>query len=313
MAGIGRKINRVTIGKMYKKNSVSNPSVTVIMSVKNAEARIESTMISILSQKDVNLEMIVVNDGSTDSTARIVDRLRRDDNRIKLISRENKGLTISLIEGCELAQGEFLARHDANDHSLPGRLSAQANALLEDSGASFCSTYVRHVTKEGVGAMTTKDEGIIHGSVMMRKSAYKRAGGYRRQFYYAQDIDLWSRLKCVGRHIKIPSIYYEALLFPESISGTRGNEQRKFCYLIKQASAARRDGKDERIWLDKAHLLSQKCRASKPRTTKYADGAYFIGSCLAEENPSLARQYFKDAIVFNSLHLRARLRLARIK
>lgn len=290
-----------------------NPFISVIIGVKNAEERIESTIKSILHQEDINLELIIVNDGSTDSTKEIIEKLSRDDNRIKLISRENKGLTISLIEGCDLAQGEFLARHDANDISLPGRLSAQANALLEDREATFCSTYVTHITKEGASVMTTRDEGIIHGSVMMRSSAYKKVGGYRRQFYYAQDIDLWSRLKEVGRHIKIPSIYYEALLYPDSISGTKGREQKKFSYFIKQASIARRDGKNERLWLERANLFSQRCKRFNSKTKNYADGAYFIGSCLVENNPSLAKQYFMDAINYNSMHLRARLRLAKIK
>ena len=289
------------------------PFVSVVMGVKNAESTIKKTVNSILNQEDIKLELIIVNDGSTDSTEELIRELSRKDNRVRFLSRENKGLTVSLIEGCAVAEGEYLARHDANDVSLPGRLSAQANALESNNEASFCSTYVRHVTKEGIGALITGSNGIIHGSVMMKKSAYQKVGGYRRQFYYAQDIDLWSRLKEKGSHVEIPCIYYEALLFPESISGTKGREQKKFFYFIEQASIARRDQKEEKIWLDKAEELSLRCRSSRMRTTSFADGAYFIGSCLIEDNPSMAREYFKDAIRFNRLHLRSYLKLAQIK
>ena len=294
-----------------RKESI--PTVSVVMGVKNAEKTISNTIDSILRQEDVAIELIIINDGSTDSTERVVQALSREDNRIKLVTRENKGLTISLIEGCDIAQGEFIARHDANDLSLSGRLIIQVNALRENNDASFCSTHVRHITKEGVGALVTGKEGIIHGSVMMRKSAYKQVGGYRSQFYYAQDLDLWSRLEEVGRHIEIPSIYYEALLYPESISGTRSQEQRKFFHLIKQASNARRNNEDEGIWLDKARKLSQRLKNTKPRTAKFAEGAYFIGSCLIADNPSLATHYFKKAICYNKLHLKSYLRLAGIR
>lgn len=292
-----------------EEKTVRSPVISVVMGVKNAESTIKKTVDSILNQEDESLELIIVNDGSTDGTDELLKELSRKDNRIRFLSRENKGLTVSLIEGCAVAEGEFLARHDANDLSLPGRLRAQANALRENINASFCSTYVRHVTKEGIGALITGQNGIIHGSVMMRRSAYQKVGGYRRQFYYAQDVDLWSRLREVGSHIEVPFIYYEALLFPESISGTKGQEQKRFFELIEQASFARRDNREEKVWLDKAEELSMRCRGSRVRTTSFADGAYFIGSCLIEHNPSLAREYFKDAIRFNKLHLKSHLKL----
>jgi hypothetical protein len=220
---------------------------------------------------------------------------------------------MSLIEGCRIAKGEFIARQDANDISLPGRFKSQIDALNEHQEASFCSTYVRHVTKEGIEALITAQEGIIHGSVMMRKDAYRQAGGYRKQFYYAQDIDLWSRLIEYGNHIAIPKVYYEGLLFSTSISGTKSKEQKKFLNIIKKASRARGEKKNEAIYLAKADILSNECRNAKISPLAYSNGAYFIGSCLVEHNPSLAKQYFLEAIELNHFHLRSRLRLARLK
>ena len=292
---------------------MSSPIVSVVMGVMNAEDRIRETIDSILSQRGVELEFIIINDGSTDDTERIIRNYADEDVRIRILSRENKGLTISLIEGCQIAKGEFIARQDANDVSLPGRLRAQLDILIENQDVTFCSTYVRHVTKEGIEALITADEGIIHGSVMMRKSAYQQAGGYRKQFYYAQDIDLWSRLLEYGNHIAIPKVYYEGLLFSTSISGTKSKEQRKFLNIIKKASRARSEKKNEAIYLAKADILSNECRNAKINPLAYSNGAYFIGSCLVEHNPSLAKQYFLEAIELNHFHLRSRLRLARLK
>jgi glycosyltransferase involved in cell wall biosynthesis len=292
---------------------MSLPTVSVVMGVKNAAGRIKETIDSVLSQKKVDLEFIIINDGSTDGTEKILQEYAEKDNRIKLFSRKNKGLTISLIEGCEIAKGEFIARQDANDVSLAGRFEAQVDALRDHQDVSFCSTFVRHVTKEGIGALITAHEGIIHGSVMMRKTAYIHAGGYRKQFYYAQDIDLWSRMLEYGKHIAIPRVYYEGLLFTNSISGTKSKEQRKFLDIIKKASDARNAKRDESSWLVKADILSKECKNTKVNPSTYANGAYFIGSCLVEHNPSLAKRYFQEAIELNHSHLRSRLRLARLK
>lgn len=291
---------------------MSLPTVSVVMGVKNAEDRIRDTIRSILNQEGVEIELIIINDGSTDGTEEVIYGLAKSDDRINLISRENKGLTVSLIEGCQKAHGEFIARHDANDISLPGRFLTQVKALLSQEDASFCSTYVRHITKEGIEAMVTRGEGIIHGSVMMRQSTYHQVGGYRSDFYYAQDIDLWTRLLEKGTHIGIPQIYYEGLMFPNSISGTKGSEQKRFLYMINKAALARVKGTDEQAWLAKARDLSTRCRRKKAHPSQYADGAYFIGACLQEHNPSLAKRYFEEAIQFNSQHLRARLRLTQM-
>lgn len=288
------------------------PTVSVVMGVKNAQNGIIPTIQSVLRQEGIELELIIINDGSTDQTKEVLQAQADKDSRIRLINRENRGLTISLIEGCQYAQGEYIARHDAKDISLPGRFLAQANALQTNQNASFCSTYVRHVTQEGIEAIVTAEEGIIHGSVMMRRTAYNLAGGYRPEFYYAQDIDLWSRLREKGEHIVIAKIYYEGLMFPSSISSTKGKEQKKYLNLINNATLARKRGESESQWLEKANELSIHCRKVKVRPSQCADGAYFIGACLQEHNPSLARKYYREALRFNSRHLRAHLKLAKL-
>ena len=97
----------------------TNPEVSVVMSVYNGASNLAATMDSILSQEGVELEFIVVNDGSTDETGEILDDYARRDDRVRVIHQENTGLTRALIRGCAAATGEFIARQDAGDVSLP--------------------------------------------------------------------------------------------------------------------------------------------------------------------------------------------------
>lgn len=295
--------------------------VSVIMSVRNGGKEIEKTIESVTSQQGIRFEFIIVNDGSDDNTSEILHRISKQDSRLKVLDRGKRGITESLIEACNQAQGDYLARQDANDTSLKGRLCAQQLALNEDESASMCSTQVRFVTREGEVAMQTTAHsvskydfsGIIHGSVMMRTEKYHQVGGYRPEFYFAQDIDLWSRLVEVGKHISIPSTYYEGMLFSSSISGSKKKEQERFLYYVKNATSSRRSGRSEQKWIEQAKQFSTKCRQAKNNQKKVGDGAYFIASCIEARNPELACHYLEEALKANPTHMRARLRLAKLR
>lgn len=298
------------------------PLVSVVMGVYNGGKRLQETINSVLSQQGVDLEFIVIDDGSNDCTLTVLRESALRDGRLRFISRERRGLTASLVEGCAMAKGRFIARQDANDISLPGRFETQVNTLLSNDNISLCSTYVRFVTEEGVTALTAFTDknqsvnglkGIIHGSTMMSKKHYDLVGGYRSSFYYAQDVDLWSRLLELGEHTIIPDIYYEALLFSNSISGSRKKEQERFFFYICSATKSRQVGRSEEVWLKKAELYSKKCKSLGSSPRNIANGAYFIGACLFKNNPSLAKKYFSLAIKHDPTHLRARLKLAALR
>jgi glycosyltransferase involved in cell wall biosynthesis len=304
------------------KSSEPAARVSVVMGVRNGADTLATTIESLTSQQGVDLEVIVVNDGSTDATGEILDALAADDDRLRVFHREGRGLTESLIEGCRAAQGEFIARQDAGDWSMPGRLLKQADCMRSDPEASLCSTHVRCLVAEGATVRVnapdpaTLADGLtgpaIHGSVMMRRSAYLEAGGYRQVFYYAQDIDLWSRMVERGNHRVLPEVLYEATLSPGSISGSRRREQEIFYSFIVGATKARRSGTSEELWLERASALSQQCRRARSSAVGEADGAYFIGACLAAEQPDLARRYLHQALELNPWHLKARVKLARL-
>jgi glycosyltransferase involved in cell wall biosynthesis len=298
------------------------PLVSVVMGVRNGADSLNATLDSLTSQEGVDLEILAVNDGSSDGSGPLLDARAADDPRLRVLHRPGRGLTRALIEGCASARGSFIARQDAGDLSLPCRLLQQVRCLQGHPEASLCSTHVRLVVPEGATAQVNAPEpqaladGLtgpaIHGSVMMRRSAYEQAGGYRSMFYFAQDIDLWSRMVELGSHLVVPEVLYEATLSPGSISGSRRQEQEAFHGLIVGATRARRCGQEEGPWLAQAEVLAERCRSSRPDPRRQADGAYFIGACLARERPDLAREYLRQALDLNPWHLKARLKLAKL-
>jgi len=302
--------------------TLERPLVSVVMGVRNGAGCLEETLASLCCGQEVALEIVVINDGSTDATASVLDAWAARDPRLRVQHREGRGLTRSLIEGCALARGIYIARQDAGDLSLPGRLERQLRLLESDPAAALCSTHVRLMVEEGVTASLNRlpeealSDGLtgpaIHGSVMMRRDAYEQAGGYRAAFYYAQDLDLWSRMVERGTHRVLPELLYEATITPGSISGSRRREQQAFHALIVGATKARRAGESELPWLARADRLSEACRQAGRSPRREARGAYFIAACLAAEHPQLSRRYLEQALALNPWHLRARLRLMRL-
>src|SRR5215467_1447738 len=117
------------------------PEVSVVMSVYNGASHLVATLDSILSQEGVEFEFIVVNDGSTDNSGQILDEYAQRDSRLRVIQQDNTGLTRALIRGCDAARGEFIARQDAGDISLPGRLKSQVIVLRDQEDCIFVSCW----------------------------------------------------------------------------------------------------------------------------------------------------------------------------
>src|SRR5882724_692077 len=125
------------------------PEVSVVMSVYNGATGLSRSVDSILSQEGVNLELIVVNDGSTDQSIDILQEYASSDERVRVISQQNQGLTKALVVGCAAAHAEYIARQDAGDISLPGRLIKQLNAMSENPDSAFVSCGTRFVGPKG--------------------------------------------------------------------------------------------------------------------------------------------------------------------
>jgi len=302
------------------------PRVSVVMSVYNGAESLPETLDSILRQEGVDLEFIVVNDGSTDDTLRILDKYAGKDKRLKVLNQENQGLTRSLIRGCAEAKGEFIARQDAGDTSLSSRLYKQQSFLIENPDVVLVSCGTRFIgptgeklyevlqseesASKGLYLLTIEDiKGPSHhGSTMFRKKDYEAVGGYRAQFQVAQDIDLWTRLVERGRHYAIQKILYQASVARSAISFRKRNQQIKTAELIIECSRARRSGQSEEGILEQARLLVTVQIGGNRSWVQKSGFYYFLGCCLRNSDPKKAKEYFTLAVKSNPLHLKALIR-----
>ena len=213
------------------------PQVSVVMSVYNGAGHLAETLDSVLSQQDCDFEFIVVDDGSSDNTATILDEYASRDTRLCVIHQENTGLTRALIRGCAEARGEFIARQDAGDISLPGRLKLQSDFLQKHPEAVMtgCAVQFTGPLHEPLYTaskpMLQLDAGFRildiahlsgpphHGATMFRRDAYQKAGGYRAAFVVAQDIDLWLRLSEQGQCLGMAEVPVPVNGVPEATTG----------------------------------------------------------------------------------------------
>ena len=307
------------------------PEVSVVMSVYNGAADLAFTMDSILSQKDVEFEFIVVNDGSADKTSKILDEYARHDDRVRVIHQENTGLTGALIRGCAVATGEFIARQDAGDVSLPGRLAAQLDVFRNNPTVVMTSCGTRLVGPHGevlhevcqtgdelqrglqIGRIKHLKGPSHHTSAMFRRESFETVGGYRPQFKVAQDLDLWVRLSEVGVCWATPAVLCVACLHKNSISANRRREQIRSTKVIIKCAEARRSGCDDSLMITK-WARQQKWRdvfSWSPRRLQEARFYYFIGSLLRRREPKQAQLYFWRAVGTWAAHPRAWYRILR--
>lgn len=121
---------------------MSDPLVSVLLPVYNAEPYVGMALESLLRQDYRKLEIIAIDDGSTDRSLDILRRYRLADGRISIVSRENRGLIASLNEGLTLARGDLIARMDADDIAYRSRLSRQVEAFRSRPGLAICGSGV---------------------------------------------------------------------------------------------------------------------------------------------------------------------------
>jgi glycosyltransferase involved in cell wall biosynthesis len=280
--------------------------VSVVMSVFNGERHLHVALESILDQKGVPFEFVIVDDGSTDGTPDILDRYARADGRIRILRQQNAGLTKALIRGCGEAKGEFIARQDVDDLSLPGRIARQHALLAADPSLAMVSCGVGYIGPEGEhlfdragspdAAKATLDLldnfcGPVHGSVMFRRSAYEMCGGYRWQFYFAQDSDLWLRIGEIGRIAYLPERLYLFRITESSIGSHWGVTQARLGNLSHVCQQVRKQGLSEDQTLAEAQLLRPGLVPPAQSDRKGAGGLWFLSRCLLSKGDRRGLNY----------------------
>jgi glycosyltransferase involved in cell wall biosynthesis len=200
--------------------------VSVLLPYRNAAHTLGEALQSILAERDLCLEVIAADDGSTDEGPAHVARLAAHDARIVPIATGGIGIAATLSAAAAVARGDLLARMDADDISVGGRLALQAKALRRDpelavvgarveafSAAPLGEGMLRYVswlnsiiTPEDHAREIFVESPLCHPSVMLRRSVFDAVGGFR-ETCWAEDYDLWLRLHAAGlRMAKIPEL-----------------------------------------------------------------------------------------------------------
>ncbi|EOX4327801.1 TPA: glycosyltransferase family 2 protein [Vibrio cholerae] len=203
----------------------NKPTISVIMSVYNGEKYLAEAIESILNQTFSDFEFIIVDDGSTDSSLSIIQAYMEKDDRIVLISRDNKGLPYSLNEGISVSKANYIARMDADDISLPERLETQLAVMENNPDIGVCGAlaYLFRETPSKNKMMCHPEDHdsliirllfsvcFIHPVVMIRKSVLNQLDYvYNENFRNSQDYELWSRIAEKTRFYTIqkPLLFY---------------------------------------------------------------------------------------------------------
>ena len=207
------------------------PLVSIVTSVYNRLAYAQPSLDSLLAQTWPNFEIVMVDDGSTDGTEDWLDSLT--DPRIRVLRQENQGNGAGLNTAIAAARGELIAIHDFGDICHPDRVARQAEVLLSHTEIGVVScwlsrrdvvsgdrTYLHHRKTLPFRDAILRSAPFSHGEVMYRKALWRAAGGYRREFRYAVDRDLFIRLSRLCEYHVIEEELYEQLLFPGGISST---------------------------------------------------------------------------------------------
>ena len=208
----------------------SAPIVTVLLPAYNAAAWLETALDSVLNQSLRDFELLVIDDGSTDSTAQILSKY--GDPRMQVVREGgNRGLVAVLNRGIDLARAPYIARMDADDICHPRRLERQLAFLAAREDVGICGTWFRAVGRgrpglvrppvrhEDIAATLFFRSAFGHPTVMFRRSFLEAAGlRYRPQARHAEDFDLWVRAREHTRLANLPEYLLQYRLHSDQTS-----------------------------------------------------------------------------------------------
>ena len=222
---------------------MTQPTVSVLMSVFDGEKFLREALDSVLAQSLSDLELLVVDDGSRDGTPAILREYADRDERVRVLTNaENIGLTRSLNHGLAAARGAFVARMDADDVSAPNRLEAQVTFLDRNPEIGLLGSAARLIDETGVPIRAQRpplrdlrirwrslfENCFVHSSVVLRREILaKHRLTYDEAFRTAQDSELWSRLLDVTRAANLRAALVSLRLHPQSVSSAHSEEQRR--------------------------------------------------------------------------------------
>jgi glycosyltransferase involved in cell wall biosynthesis len=250
---------------------MSTPKIDVVMPVYNAEAYVGDAVRSILHQRFSNLRLICVDDGSTDRSREILRKLAANDERLEIIRQENRGVVRALNRGLSVCTAPLIARMDADDISMPERFARQVEFLEQNPNVLAVGTSILEMDSEGAplgvqhfasdheeidSGMLRIRTGMAHPTVMMRRQAVQALSGYRVEFEWVEDLDLWLRMAEQGRLANLPEVLLCYRQHASSISWSVGRVRRERTIALMEEAYARRG-------LTLPVGLIERCRANR--------------------------------------------------
>lgn len=217
------------------------PRVSILVPMRNAEPFVEMTLNSILLETDIFLEVVVINDKSTDRSLERVDSVR--DRRIRVVEGPGIGISACLNAGLDAARGDIIMRCDADDLYSMMRISNQVDWLdANPEYAAVCGSFsmmdthgrlldelpTGGVIEEITGELNSGNTRTSLCTYAIRSDVIQGMGGFRPYFVTAEDIDFQLRLAEFGRVMYLPQTFYRYRLHDASITHTQSNEKRIF-------------------------------------------------------------------------------------
>jgi len=277
---LNQTFRSVHIGDLNLKLNKPLPLVSVLLPVYNGSKYLMEAIQSVLSQTYKNFELIVVDDGSTDSTPKLLSKIEKMDDRVQVVTCvENSGIVSALNRGLSLCQGTFVMRMDADDICVPQRLEWQVQYLMTHPSISILGGYVeifssststsskfkivRHPTNPALLHFSMYLYcSIVHPSVLARTSILRTFGGYRSSYKHVEDYEMWFRmLECSSNNIRmanLPRVVLRLRKHEHNISRLRAKEQRENALKVStNALCTRLDRRDKEDMKSCVRLLRQ--------------------------------------------------------
>ncbi|MFO7653430.1 MAG: glycosyltransferase [Candidatus Krumholzibacteriia bacterium] len=194
--------------------------MTVVIATYNQGRYVGMAIRSILDQDYPCLELIVVDDGSTDETPAVLEEFV-DDPRVRILRQPNQGQTIAKNRGCREARGKYLGFCDGDDFWLPGKLGTQVPIMEADEGIAVVYGESRWIDSEGrevptyrakrysgqITAQLLIENFITFPTVLVRRSAFEDLGGFDERLTMSIDYDLWLRMSVAHGFRYIPQVF----------------------------------------------------------------------------------------------------------
>ena len=219
----------------------SDPTVSVVMPAFNVAEFLDEAVCSILDQTFRDFEFIIIDDGSTDDTAGILQKYAKADSRLRVFSQANEGMIPALNRGCRLARGHFIARMDADDISLPHRIERQLKFLERHPEIGILGTWASRIDGNGcvVGDWCLSPNPkvlkwshffhvcVVHPTVLMRREVLEKLNFYRPDAIHAEDRDLWLRASAITDFSNLPEILLKYRVWNKGTSRRLRQEYRE--------------------------------------------------------------------------------------